>query len=104
MTTAGDNSIYADTAQARATDKREESRRGDRWHFTDEEISERLTAKRARDAEEARRSRARIQGALSQLDQFFGRPVTPEQTTANIESGVPSAPRPDHENSKSIAA
>lgn len=74
-----DNRIYADTSQARATDTPARSRSyGRSILLTDEEISERQAAKALHDAEEKRRSNARIRGALSQMEVAFGYRSAPE--------------------------
>jgi hypothetical protein len=77
-----DNRIYADTAQARATDapapRKQLHGYGLSLLLTDEEISERLAAKALHDAEEKRRSNARIRGALSQMEVAFGYRPAPE--------------------------
>lgn len=105
MTHAVNNSIYADSAQARASDKCEGPKGyGRSILLSDEEISARHALKVERDAEEARRSRARVRGALAQIEEFFGSRPAPKLTTPNLETGANCAPRPDHENRKSIAA
>jgi len=71
-----DNSIYADTAQARATDRRDEPVKPvRRMELSDEEIKARQQERNERQAEEDRRSRARVRNALSQMDAFFARPA-----------------------------
>lgn len=74
-----DNRIYADTAQARATDTPVESHSFDISRpLTDEEVRAMRAAKVERDAEEKRRSNARIKRALSQMEVAFGYRPAPE--------------------------
>lgn len=77
-----DNRIYADTSQARATDTPVVSRSyGRSLLLTDEEISARHAERVEHEAEEKRRSRARIRGALSQMEVAFGYRSAPEPIT-----------------------
>lgn len=67
-----DNSRYADTAQARASDKTEaQPITAIRQPLTAEQITANQEAQALRAEEELRKSRARVKNALSQLEAFF---------------------------------
>lgn len=64
-----DNERYADSAQARESDKaHQREQRGDRFAMTPEQ----LEAQAVREQAERVASAARVKGALGKMERFFG--------------------------------